>query len=297
MPRRGTYSIVARDPRTGELGVAVQSHWFSVGSIVSWAEPGVGAVATQSFVEPAYGPGALARLREGAAAAEALAELVAADALAAERQVAVVDAAGRTDQHTGTACIPHAEQVAGDQFACQANMMALAGVPEAMAEAFDGAQGGLADRLLAALDAAERAGGDVRGRQSAALLVVPPEGEPWRRLVDLRVEDHDDPVGELRRLTVLHGAYARASRADDEVAAGRHAEAAALYEEASALAPGHPELRFWAGLGAAQAGDLDLALERVTGAIEASPGLRTLLERLTPEVAPGAAALRDALGL
>lgn len=288
---------MARDPATGELGVAVQSHWFSVGAIVSWAETGVGAVATQSFVEPAYGPGALALLREGHTAVEALAELVAADEHAAERQVAVVDAAGRTAQHTGGACIPHAEEAAGGQFACQANMMALPGVPDAMAGAFDAAAGSLSGRLLAALDAAEAAGGDVRGRQSAALLVVPGEGEPWRRLVDLRVEDHHDPLGELRRLTALHAAYASASRADDEVAAGRHAAAAALYEEASALAPGHAELLFWAGLGAAQSGELDLAAERVRDAIATSPGLATLLQRLTPEVAPGAAAVRGALGL
>lgn len=297
MLRRGTYSIVARDPLTGELGVAVQSHWFSVGAVVPWAETGVGAVATQSFAEPAYGPESLARLRRGMTAAEALAELVAADALSSERQVAVIDAAGRVAQHTGASCVAHASHAAGDQFACQANMMARASVPEAMAVRFGSAVGTLAARLLAALDAAEAAGGDVRGRQSAALLVVPAQGEPWRRLVDLRVEDHAEPLRELRRLAVVHEAYARADEADALTAAGRHAEAAPLYAKASELAPEHEELLFWAGLGATHAGDLELAVERVGRAIEASPGLRALLERLTPEVAPGAAAVRDALRL
>ncbi len=295
--RRGTYSIVARDRRSGELGVGVQSHWFSVGAVVPWAEAGVGAVATQSFAEPAYGPGALALLREGQPAADALAQLVAADLVAAGRQVAVVDAGGRAAQHTGVSCIPYAHHVAGEQFTCQANMMARPGVPEAMAEVFAAAAGSLAERLLAALEGAERAGGDVRGRQSAALVVVPSQGEPWRRLVDLRVEDHLDPLGELRRLLGIHGAYAIAERADAQAAAGRHVDAAQLYARASAAAPENEELLFWAGLGAAQTGDLEHAVECVSRAIEANARLRTLLERLTPDIAPAAPAVRDALGL
>src|SRR4051812_8253363 len=172
--RIGTYSIVARDAVSGDLGVAVHSHWFSVGSIVSWARPGAGAVATQSVAEPAYGPGALDRLAAGdAGAADVLAELLRADALAHVRQVAVVDARGEVAVHTGNGCIPFASHVAGDGFACQANMMGAGGVPEAMAAAFRAARGELPERLVAALEGAERAGGDVRGRQSAALVVVP----------------------------------------------------------------------------------------------------------------------------
>jgi len=260
--RQGTYSIVARDAATGELGVAVQSHWFSVGPLVPWAQPGVGAVATQSIVEPAYGPRALALLRDGVSAPDALALLTADDPEAAVRQVAVVDADGRVATHTGADCIAFAGDVAGDGFSCQANMMASAAVWPAMAVAFTAARGRLAERLLAALDAAEAAGGDVRGRQSAAVLVVGPEGELWQRAVDLRVEDDAEPLAELRRLLGLHRAYELAEKADTLVGQGRTGEAALLYERASELAPGNDELLFWAGLAAAQLGDLAAGVAR-----------------------------------
>src|SRR5919107_2432327 len=171
--RHGTYSIVARDPETGEVGVAVQSHWFSVGSIVSWARPGVGAVATQSIGEPSYGPGLLDLLGEGVAPADALAQLTAADERARFRQVAVVDAGGRVAAHTGEGCMAFAGDQAGDGYSVQANMMASAAVWPAMAEAFEAAEGPLAGRLRAALRAAEGAGGDVRGRRSSAIVVAP----------------------------------------------------------------------------------------------------------------------------
>jgi len=293
--RRGTYSIVARDPVTGELGVAVQSHWFSVGSIVSWAEPGVGAVATQSIAEPAYGPRALALLRGGVAAPDALAKLTAEDGEADVRQVAVVDAAGRVGVHTGARCIPHAGDVTGDGFSCQANMMGSATVWSAMAEAFAVAEGGLAERLLLALEAAEDQGGDVRGRQSAAVLVVGAEGEPWQREVDLRVEDHPEPLAELWRLLTLHRAYELAEEADTLVGQGRTEEAAPLYERSSELAPENDELLFWAGLAAAQAGDLETGLARVRRAIERNDGWGELLARLDPAMAPSAPAVREAL--
>jgi len=235
--RRGTYSIVARDPETGELGVAVQSHWFSVGSIVSWGEPGVGAVATQSIAEPAYGPRLLERLRDGQAPRAALDELLAADEQAAVRQVAVVDSSGAVAVHTGDGCIPYAGYVEGEGFSAQANMMAGPEVWPAMAEAFTASNGPLSRRLLDTLDAAEAAGGDVRGRQSAALLVVPAEGEPWRRAVELRVEDNTDPLGELRRLLDLADAYAFADRADTLMAEGRHDEAGDAGRRALELAP------------------------------------------------------------
>jgi uncharacterized Ntn-hydrolase superfamily protein len=294
--RRGTYSIVARDPSTGALGVAVHSHWFSVGSMVPWAEPGLGAVATQSLIEPAYGPRALARLRAGEAAHPALAALVAADAEADVRQVAVVDAGGEVAVHTGGRCIPAAGHITGGDFSCQANMMARAGVPEAMADGFTRAAGvPLAQRLLAALDAAEAAGGDVRGRQSSALLVVPAEGEPWRRVTDLRVEDHPEPLAELRRLEVLHRAYREAGQGDALAALGRHAEAAARYRAAAALAPASDELLFWAGLGQARDGDVEGGAARVAQAIARQPGWADLLARLAPDLAPSAAAVRRAL--
>jgi len=250
--RRGTYSIVARDAGTGDLGVAVQSHWFSVGSIVSWAEPGVGAVATQSIAEPAYGPRLLDRLRGGQPPREALDELRAGDEQARFRQIATIDSAGQTAVHTGAGCIPHSGHIEGDGFSAQANMMASPEVWPAMAEAFTGEKGTLAHRLLAALDAGEAAGGDVRGRQSAALVVVPEKGERWRRVVELRVEDHREPLCELRRLLDLAEAYALATEGDDLVGEGRHAEAAERYRRASELAPDSQELLFWAGLSLAQ---------------------------------------------
>jgi uncharacterized Ntn-hydrolase superfamily protein len=289
--RHGTYSIVARDPASGELGVAVQSHWFSVGPIVPWAQPGIGAVATQANVEPAYGPRALELLRGGLSAPQALERLVAADPDQASRQVAVLDADGRVAVHTGRSCIPFAGHATGDGVSCQANMMASEQVWPAMLQAFDGASGSLTMRLLAALDAAELAGGDARGRQSAAILVVPAAGEPWWSVVSLRVEDDPEPLVELRRLVALHDAYAIAGRADELTGSGRHDEAARLYLQAHDLAPDNHELRFWAGVGAAQAGDLDAGVEHVRAAIEIQPGWRELLVRLPPEAAPAAQAL------
>ncbi len=283
-----TYSIVARDPRSGQLGVAVQSHWFSVGSIVSWAEPGVGAVATQANAEIAYGPGLLERLRQGREPQDALAEMLAADPGAAGRQVAVVDARGRVAAHTGTSCVAHAGHITGEGVSCQANIMASERVWPAMLEAFSAAGGSLTARLLAALDAGEREGGDLRGRQSAAIVVVPAQGETWRQELSLRVEDHPEPLSELRRLTELHEAYEAADRADELAGEGRHGEAGELYVRAGELAPGNHELRFWAGLGAAQAGDMESALESVRAAIAAHPPWRELLERLPGDVAPSA---------
>jgi uncharacterized Ntn-hydrolase superfamily protein len=290
-----TYSIVARDPNSGELGVAVQSHWFSVGPIVPWAAPGVGAIATQANVEVAYGPRALALLHDGLDARQALDQLVAEDPGSAGRQVAVIDAAGRVATHTGEACIAFAGHATAEGVSCQANIMVSDRVWPAMLDAFNAADGTLMMRLLAALDAAQAAGGDLRGRQSAAILVVPADGEPWDTVVSLRVEDHPDPLRELHRLVELHRAYGLAGRADELTNEGRHDEAAALYREASELAPGNDELLFWAGLGAAQAGDLDTAVGEVRAAIARHPGWRELLERLTPQTAPSAAAVRARL--
>jgi uncharacterized Ntn-hydrolase superfamily protein len=292
--RRGTYSIVARDPPTGELGVAVQSHWFSVGSVVAWARPGAGAVATQSVAEVAHGPNALERLVDGLDPAGALEAVLAGDDLAEYRQLGVVDANGRVAVHTGSGCIPFAGDTLGEGFACQANMMGGAGVPEAMAAAYTAHDGDLAERLLAALDAAEAAGGDVRGRQSAALLVVPATGERWRPRFDVRVEDHQEPLAELHRLVGLARAYEMAEQADERLAEGAHAEAMSLYLAAAELAPQADELTFWAGLGLA-AEDVDAGTELVRRAVLIKPGWLTLLDRLPAELAPTAAAVKAAL--
>ena len=202
-----TYSIVARDPETGELGVAVQSRAFNTGAVVPWAAPGVGVVATQSYTEVSYGPLGLELLRAGKSPEQALAKLVAADDDSAYRQVAILGAGGQVAVHIGEACIPAAGFAAGDGFSAQANMVDSERVWESMAEAFEGSQGPLAERLLSALDAAEEAGGDWRGRQAGGIVVVGPEGEPWEREVDVRVDDHSDPLGELRRLLRLRQAY------------------------------------------------------------------------------------------
>jgi uncharacterized Ntn-hydrolase superfamily protein len=288
-----TYSIVARDPDTGELGVAVQSHWFSVGSIVTWAQPGVGAVATQANAEAAYGPRALALLADGVPAPDALARLVAADPGGPSRQVAVVDAAGRVGVHTGSKCIAYAGHVTGPGVSCQANIMVSDRVWPAMLGAFGAGAGAgsLTSRLLDALDAAEREGGDIRGRQSAAILVVPAEGEPWRTLISLRVEDHPEPLPELRRVVRLHEAYGLAGQADELLNAGRHDEAARLYVQASDCVPDNHELLFWAGLGTVQAGDLDGGVAKVERAIALQPAWRDLLPRLPAELAPAAPAV------
>jgi uncharacterized Ntn-hydrolase superfamily protein len=291
----GTYSIVAFDPATGELGAAVQSHWFSVGSLCTWARPGIGAVATQSVVEPAHGPHALDRLAAGDDAQAALDAVLATDELAGVRQVGVVDAQGRVAVHTGASCIPEAGDATGAHWTCQANMTARATVPAAMSAAFEAADGDLADRLLIAVEAAEADGGDVRGRQSAALLVAPAAGEPWQARVDLRVEDHADPVTELRRLRSLHRAYELAGEADELMGEGRADDAAALYVRASELAPQSDELLFWAGLAIAQKGDVAAGADAVRRAAEVHPGWLTLLERLSPDFAPAGEAVRRAL--
>jgi len=286
-----TYSIVARDPDTGELGVAVQSHWFAVGPIVPWARPGVGAIATQANIEVSYGPRALELLEAGAAPADALAQLLSADPGAAGRQVALVDAAGSVAAHTGSGCMPFAGHVTGDGVSCQANIMAGERVWPAMLDAFTSADGPLTPRLLEALDAGEAAGGDIRGRQSAAILVVPATGHWWETVVSLRVEDHPEPLAELRRLVELDGAYTLAGEADELVNEGRHDEAARLYQLASGLAPDSHELRFWAGLGAAQAGELQRGVADVRQAIAMHPGWMQLLQRLPADVAPSAQAV------
>jgi uncharacterized Ntn-hydrolase superfamily protein len=256
----------------------------------------VGAVATQSVVEPAYGPRALDLMADGAGAPDALSELIAADELAAVRQVGVVDAHGRVAVHTGPNCIPCAGDASGQYWTCQANMMASDTVPAAMSVAFERSRGDLAERLMVALEAAEGEGGDVRGRQSAAIIVVAAEGEPWQMRVQLHVEDHNDPLTELRRLLVLHHAYEMAGRADELLASERPGEAGPLYRRAAELAPDSDELLFWAGLALAHTGDVDTGVDAVRRAIEKHAGWGVLLDRLSPTFAPAGEEVRQALG-
>lgn len=249
-PFAHTFSIVARDPKTGELGVAVQSHWFSVGSIVTWAEAGVGAIATQSFVEPGYGPRGLALMKQGTAAPDVLKALIDADAQRDVRQVAMIDAQGRVAAHTGRLAIAAAGHQVGTQYSVQANLMDSDKVWPAMAQAYERTDGDLADRLLAALEAGQAAGGDIRGRQSAAILIVKAQSteRPWAgadRLFDLRVEDHIDPIGELRRLIRLQRAYDHANRGDELMSQNKVEDALKEYGRSSAIAPEIVELPFW----------------------------------------------------
>jgi uncharacterized Ntn-hydrolase superfamily protein len=292
-----TYSIVARDQQSGELGVAVQSHWFGVGPLVPWARPGVGAVATQANVRVAYGPEALELLAGGVSARDAVERLTRADPGAAGRQLAIVDAHGGVAAHTGAACMDFAGHVTGEQVSCQANIMANETVWGSMLEAFATTAGPLASRLLAALDAAEEAGGDIRGRQSAALLVVPAEGEAWETVVSLRVEDHPEPLAELRRLFDLQCAYEQAGIGDELTNEGQHEQAAAHYRQAAELASGNHELLFWSGLGTVLSGDVDRGVELVREAIALQPGWAELLPRLTANVAPAAPVVCERLGL
>jgi len=261
-----TYSIVARDTVTGQLGVAVQSHWFSVGAIVAWAESGVGAVATQSFVDPAYGPLGLDMMRAGRTAPEALAGLVAADGAREVRQVAMIDAAGNVDAHTGARAIFAAGHHVGNNYSVQANLMENPTVWDAMARAYESADGDLAERLLQALEAAEAEGGDIRGKQSAAILVVSgePTGRPWQdQIFDLRVEDHPDPVNELRRLVRVQRAYLKLNEGDGWVTAGDFGKALDAYSEAMDILPDEAtngEAPFWVGITLLDAGDAEQAL-------------------------------------
>jgi uncharacterized Ntn-hydrolase superfamily protein len=243
-----TFSIVARDTLTGELGVAVQSHWFSVGSIVVWAEAGVGAVATQSFVDPAYGPLGLQLMRAGKTAQQAIGALLNADGGRDVRQVAMVDANGDVAAHTGQRCIQGAGHATGRSYSVQANLMSNDRIWGAMARAYESAHGDLADRLLAALDAAQAAGGDIRGSQSAAILIVPAHstGRPWAdRVMDLRVEDHPEPLKELRRLVQVHRAYDHMNRGDLAVEHSDVEGALREYGAAEAMFPDNLEMKFW----------------------------------------------------
>jgi uncharacterized Ntn-hydrolase superfamily protein len=261
----------------------VQSHYFSVGSIVSWAEPGVGAVATQSIVEPAYGPRGLGQLRRGASAPDALRRLLGDDEQADVRQVAIVDSHGRVAVHTGARCIREAGHRLADGVSAQANMMDRSTVPDAMLEAFRASDDDLAVRLLAALEAAEREGGDIRGRQSAAVVVVAPRasGQPMQdRPVDLRVEDHPDPVVELRRLVDLNASYARVEAGDELAAAGDLEGALAEYATAHAEQPDNAELAFWHGVTLAANGRESEARELLERAYAERDGWRELLRRL-----------------
>lgn len=278
-----TYSIVARNPQTGEMGVAVQSHWFSVGSIVGWAEAGVGAIATQALVNPAFGPDGLQLLRKGKTPTEALHALLDADEGYELRQVAILGTNGEVAAHTGARCIVEAGHQTGAGFSVQANMMLNKTVWPAMAEAYTQSTGPLAERMVAALEAAQAEGGDVRGQQSAALLVVRAQatGKPWEdRVIDLRVEDHPAPVDELKRLLRVHRAYQHMNAGDEALEAEDIDRALQEYGSAEALLPGNLEPHYWHAISLANLGRLGEALPMFRSIFAQDINWRTLTERL-----------------
>jgi len=294
-----TYSIVARDPDTGELGAAVQSHWFAVGAVVIHAEAEVGAVATQAFVDPSYGPLGLELMRAGRSALEALAGLLLADQGRELRQVAMVDAQGRAAAHTGTKTLAEAGQIVGAQFTVEANMMLNATVPEAMAHAFQATTGDLAHRMLAALDAAEAAGGDVRGRQSAALIMVrgKSSGRRWLdKLFDVRVDDHPEPLPELRRLVDVQRAYAAREVAEAAFARGEIEAGDREYQRAQSLAPHNVEFSFWHGIAMLRSGRIDDAVRILRPVLARDRNWATLAARMIgTQFLPDEQTVRDAL--
>jgi uncharacterized Ntn-hydrolase superfamily protein len=291
-----TYSIVARDPQSGALGVGVQTHQPCVGAIVPWVKPGIGAVATQSFANVAFGPQGLALLESGLSPERALSAMIAGDDMPGRRQVAILAADGRVAVHTGDSCIPFAGHQVGEGYSVQANMMTRDTVPAAMAAAFEGAIGNLAERILAALQGAQAEGGDIRGSQSAAILVRSATN-PLEFQWDLRVDNDAQPLVRLRDLVNIRLAGAAMAAVNDpraslpEDAAGRVRAFEAAYEQANALAP-HDEQTFWYAVrGLAPIGENERAMELLQPVFTRAPQWRDLLGRLELDGIDGLKAL------
>ena len=278
-----TYSIVALDETTGELGVAVQSHWFSVGFLVPWAKAGVGAVATQSFVKVDYGPDGLQLMESGITAVDALKTLTSKDEGEAVRQVGMIDIKGNVAAHTGSRCIKYAGHIVGKNYSVQANMMANGTVPKAMAAAFEKTKGDLADRMMAALEAAEAEGGDIRGKQSAAMVIVSgePSGVDWKDTkLSLRIEDHPTPLIELKRLIRVHRAYQHANMGDHYMETEEIDKALIEYSKAAEYYPENAELPYWSAVALANGGRLEEALPVFQSVFQRNPDLKTMTPRL-----------------
>ncbi|MBL8006235.1 MAG: DUF1028 domain-containing protein [Ignavibacteria bacterium] len=278
-----TYSIVARDPVTGEMGVAVQSHWFSVGSIVSWGEAGVGVVATQSFVNPSFGIRGLDLLKAGKSPQEAVDELISSDEGRDVRQLAILDSKGRSASYTGSKCIPEAGNIAKENYSVQANLMLSSNVWPAMSETFENSTGPLAERMIAALEAAQNAGGDIRGRQSASILIVKGEssGKVWEdRIMDLRVEDNQDPVNELKRLVKVYRAYEHMNKGDIAVENKDMKLAMKEYSDAENMFPENTEMKFWHAVTLVNNSMTEEALPLFKEVFSENSNWKTLLMRL-----------------
>lgn len=283
-PLAHTFSIVARDSATGEMGVAVQSHWFSVGTSVSWAEAGVGAVATQSFTNKSFGIRGLNLLRQGLTARQALDSLLSEDEGREVRQVAIVDSKGNVASFTGKNCIDYASHIQGRNFSVQSNMMLTDRVPSAMAEAFEKSKGRpLAERLIMALEAGQKAGGDIRGKQSAAIIIVPAQsqGKPWdERTVDLRVDDNPDPIKELRRLYTVQVAYQHMNNGDLAVEKNDMNKAMREYNEAMKMFPENLEMQYWTAITLANNKQVSRALPILKKVFQRDANWKELTRRL-----------------
>lgn len=282
-PLAYTYSIVARDPETGEMGVAVQSHWFSVGSIVAWGEAGVGVVATQSFVNPSFGPRGLDLMKNGMSAEESLDLLIASDEGREFRQLAILDVNGNVKAFTGNKCIEGAGHIIGENYSVQANLMLNDLVPQAMSEAFEKAKGPLAERMIAAMEAAQNAGGDIRGQQSASILVVRGNstGNLWEdRLIDLRVEDHTQPVDEIKRLLNVYRAYEHMNNGDLAVEKNNMELAMKEYSAAMAMFPENLEMKYWTAITLVNVGEIEKSLPMFRDIFVKDENWKTLTPRL-----------------
>lgn len=284
-PLTATFSIVAVDEKTGEIGAAVQSHWFSVGSIVTWAEAGVGAVATQSLVNVSFGPKGLELLKSGESAETTIKSLTSNDEGRDFRQVAVIDKNGKASAYTGSKCIADVGHFVGKNYSVQANMMLNKKVVPVMAEAFEESEGPLAERMMAAMKAAQTVGGDIRGQQSAAILVVRGEstGKPWMdRLIDLRVEDHPDAVAEIERVLKVHRAYEHMNRGDAAIEKGDEVNALKEYGAAQKMFPDNLEIRYWTAVSYANIGRIDDALPLFKNVFQHDANWVELTNRIVP---------------
>lgn len=262
-PFAHTYSIVARDTVTGEMGVAVQSHWYSVGTIVSWGEAGVGVVATQSFVNPSFGPRGLSLLKQGLTSQQVLDLLIEADEGRDVRQLAILDSKGHVAAYTGKKCIDEAGHIIGNNYSVQANMMLSSKVWSAMSKAFENSSGTLAERLLITLEAAQKTGGDIRGKQSAAILVVKSKsiGKVWEeRKVDIRIDDHPEPLKELRRILKVHRAYEHMNNGDLAIEQNDMDLAMQEYSTAEKMFPDNEEMKYWHAVTLANIGKITESL-------------------------------------
>jgi uncharacterized Ntn-hydrolase superfamily protein len=279
----GTYSIIAYDPEAGQIGVAVQSHWFAVGALVAWAKAGVGAVATQSFIEPSYGSSGLEMMGSGKSAPETLAALLAEDGMKDVRQVAMIDVNDGVDAFTGDSCVDDAGHIVGHHFSVQANMMENERVVPMMEKTYAASTGDLAERLLLTLEAAESAGGDIRGRQAAAMLVVRSKATgnyTADRVFDLRVDDHRQPLDELRRLVNVARAYQHMNRGDDVFTRGDFMEAVREYRRSADMLPGLVEAKFWQAVALAAGNRMEAARPIFAEVFSQEPRWRKMVKRL-----------------